>query len=188
MTYIASVLSQDNLYKEPKVLGTFVDNHDVPRFINGTIDNGLQRLKLALAFLFGFRGVPIIYYGTEIAMEGGKDPDNRRDMEFGANPEVTEYVRDLIALRKDNPTLSYGQTKILKVTDDTLVFMREWGNQQTVIFINNSSAEKEIIIRLPDNMCGANWEPIWGISIISYDYGFIKCYIQKKSASYYNVK
>ena len=66
----------------PRVLVTFLGSHDVPRFMNepGATADGLQ---LAFTFLLTARGTPLVYYGDEIAMPGGGDPDNRRDFPGG---------------------------------------------------------------------------------------------------------
>lgn len=187
MDKISTVLAQDHLYKNPNILGTFIDNHDVPRFISETHDKGEERLKLALAFLLSFRGVPIIYYGTEIAMEGGNDPDNRKDMDFGANPKFTEYVKGLIKLRKENLALNQGQVKILKVDHDTILFLRQHGDEKIVVAINNSTDNKEIALRVPKSIRGENWQVIWGQGTHKYDYGIVTCGVPKKSAVLYRV-
>lgn len=187
MDKILSVLVQDYLYKDANVLGTFIDNHDVPRFLHNTKNNGEERLKLALAFLFSFRGVPIIYYGTEVAMEGADDPDNRRDMNFEANPQFREYVKGLIKVRKDNPLLYLGDTRVIKVTDDGLVFVREYNGKQIVVCINNSFDPQSFVIRLPDWLSGEIWKPIWGDGKHSYHYGVVTCEVPQKGAVFFRV-
>lgn len=66
-------------------LVTFLDNHDVPRFLNSANANGnTNRLLVALTFLHTARGIPCLYQGTEQAFDGGADPANREDMFDGA--------------------------------------------------------------------------------------------------------
>jgi alpha-amylase len=184
MDKILSVLAQDHFYKNPYILGTFIDNHDVPRFLSVVKCNGQKRLKLALDFLFAFRGVPIIYYGTEVALEGGDDPDNRRDMEFDKDHPIKKHIKELINLRKTFTSLTFGVLKVLKVTDDGIVFLREWEREQIVIFINNSFNRQKFIIRLPDNIKGENWETIWGTGSYKYHYGIVTCEVPPKSSVY----
>jgi neopullulanase len=79
------VLSQDFIYHEPQHLMTFLDNHDVMRFFTAQEKN-INRWELAVTFLLTTRGIPVIYYGTEILMEGDKskgDADLRRDFPGG---------------------------------------------------------------------------------------------------------
>lgn len=62
-------------YDRPYLLGTFLDNHDTVRFTKLAIDNRqnpISRIKLAMSYLFSAPGIPIMYYGTEIAMNGEK--------------------------------------------------------------------------------------------------------------------
>lgn len=79
------VLSQDFLYSNPENLITFPDNHDVMRFFTQQ-ENNFERWKMGMIFLFSTRGIPVIYYGTEILMDGDKgkgDGDLRRDFPGG---------------------------------------------------------------------------------------------------------
>ena len=88
-----------------EVLFNLMDSHDTDRLIHQT--GGNQDLFFQqLAMLFTMPGSPCIYYGTEIAIEGGADPDCRRCMpwdqiEQGNCAEITEQVKQLIALRKE---------------------------------------------------------------------------------------
>lgn len=88
-----------------EVLFNLMDSHDTDRLIHQT--GGNQDLFFQqLAMLFTMPGSPCIYYGTEIAIEGGADPDCRRCMpwdqiEQGNYAEITEQVKQLIALRKE---------------------------------------------------------------------------------------
>lgn len=76
-----------NTYFDPAArdrLVTFLDNHDVTRFLNsGNANNDTNRLGLGLDFLYTSRGIPCLYYGTEQAFNGGTDPNNREDMFAG---------------------------------------------------------------------------------------------------------
>lgn len=65
-------------------LVTFLDNHDQARFLNSANANDrMDRLNVALAFLYTARGLPCLYYGTEQGFDGGADPHNREDMFAG---------------------------------------------------------------------------------------------------------
>ena len=76
---VAQMLGRDHLYPDASRLTTFLGNHDVARFMNepGATTAGL---KLAQTFILTTRGTPQLYYGDEIAIRGGGDPDNRRSM------------------------------------------------------------------------------------------------------------
>lgn len=101
-------------------LVTFLDNHDVPRFLN-TAGSTIERLALALTFQLTARGVPSVYYGTEQAFNGGGDPNNREDMfagsfeqgpSLGDNFNMThplfQHIAKLNHFRRAYPALALG--------------------------------------------------------------------------------
>lgn len=133
---LAHHFEQDKLYKDPDALVTFLDNHDIPRFINETSGHGRQRLKNALAFITAARGIPMLYYGTEVGMQGGEDPDNRRDMQFGKDPDLTGYVSKLNHLRTSTPALKYGEQLEMWQDDDIFAFARRYDGQEVVAAFN----------------------------------------------------
>ena len=79
---VSQIFAKDWLYPNPRVLTTFLGVHDMPRFMN---EEGatIEGLKLAQTLIMTSRGTPLLYYGDEIAMRGGGDPDNRRDFPGG---------------------------------------------------------------------------------------------------------
>jgi glycosidase len=70
-------------------LVTFIDNHDVPRFLSQEAGGDSQGLDMALAFLFAAPGIPSVYYGTEQDFQGGSDPANREVMFASENFDMT---------------------------------------------------------------------------------------------------
>jgi glycosidase len=163
---LAAVLAHDPLYPNPGLLGTFIGNHDVARFMNepgATPD----KLKLAFAWLLTSRGVPTIYYGDEIAMAGGPDPDNRRDFPETAfskvgrtadQQNVFDYVSTLIHLRTSTPALERGKTLTLCAAEQQWVYARVLGDQTAVIELNNAAGDAT----LPCSAPGANLRTVVG--------------------------
>src|SRR5690606_11557663 len=82
-------------------------SHDTPRFL--TVAGGnVDRLRLAFAFQMTWVGAPVIYYGDEIGMAGGKDPGCRGAFEWDSsrwNQGLREYVKRLTRIRRDHPSL-----------------------------------------------------------------------------------
>jgi glycosidase len=154
---LAGMLGHDALYANPNLLGTFIDNHDVIRFMNepgATAD----RLKLAFTWLMTTRGVPMIYYGDEIAMRGGADPDNRRDFpeaafaKVGRNEEqqdVFDTVQTLTHLRTGTKALRRGKTVTLCATEQQWVYARVLPEQTAVIELNNGDKPAAIACVAP---------------------------------------
>jgi glycosidase len=152
---VVQMLGRDHLYPSPDMLSPFLDNHDVSRFMDepGATTDGL---KLGLTFLLTTRGVPLLYYGTEIAMPGSGDPDNRRDFPGGwpgdarsafdargrtaAEQDVWAHTQRLLQLRAANADLRTGRTTHLLVTDQQVVYRRG----RTVVAINNDTARVEL--------------------------------------------
>ena len=120
---------------------TFIDNHDVDRFV-GPAENpdARARLRQALVYLFTMPGTPVLYYGTEIALPGGGDPDNRRPMLWTGGDEMTrDLVRQLATLRQQIPSLRRGTFVKLLSERETLVYAREGGADTAVVAINGQS-------------------------------------------------
>jgi neopullulanase len=154
---ITNILRQDSLYPHPEFLVPFFTNHDVPRFAS---EPGATPAKLKLAFglTLTLRGVPEIYYGDEIAMPGGSDPDNRRDFPGGwpadrnngfsregrskEQQEVFEYVQGLLRIRRDHDALRGGKLWHLASDDSSYVFVRESEEEKLVVAFQNGPAKK----------------------------------------------
>ncbi|TFG83068.1 MAG: alpha-glycosidase [Erysipelotrichales bacterium] len=84
------------------------DSHDTMR-LTTICGNDLSKVKGALAFLYASPGSPCIYYGTEIALEGGNDPDCRRLMQWQPEPDTNDmyrFIKTWILLRKEHPALA----------------------------------------------------------------------------------
>lgn len=138
-----------SLYENPYVNGNFIDNHDNPRFTADIIKNKLfpgTRWKLALTYLYTAPGIPIIYYGTEIALNGGDDPDNRRMMDFRTDKELIDFITKLGDLRNQYSSLRRGDMTLLFEEDGMAVFKRTLQDETTVIAINNTSGTKTATI------------------------------------------
>jgi glycosidase len=139
MIQLENVQRQDWLYPHPERLVTFLGNHDTRRFAS---EPGATpaRMKLAFGLLATMRGTPQIYYGDEIAMPGGNDPDNRRDFPGGFPEDAKDsftaagrtpvqesmhaWVQGLLQLRAHHSVLQSGAQQDLLVDDTGMVFAR----------------------------------------------------------------
>jgi glycosidase len=153
---IANILRQDSLYPHPEFLVPFFANHDVPRFA-GAPDATPDNLKLAFA-------LPQLYYGDEIGMIGGGDPDNRRDFPGGwtedpqnaftregrtpAQQRVFEHVRTLLHLRQEHDALRTGRLWHLYADEFSYVFLRKTDDETLLMAFNNSSKSKALTVSL----------------------------------------
>src|SRR5207247_7069860 len=152
---LAMMRARDHLYSDPSRLVTFLGLHDVQRFMSEP-GASVKGLELAFTFLLTARGVPLVYYGDEIAMPGGGDPDNRRDFPGGwkgdarsafepggrgpQEREVFEHVRRLARLRAELPALRGGATANLLVGEHQWVYARKREGQAVVVALNNAES------------------------------------------------
>ena len=162
---IADVLRHDSLYPRPEMLVPFFGNHDVARFAS-TQGSSAAKLKLAFGVTLTLRGIPQLYYGDEIGMTGGGDPDNRRDFPGGwgedANNAFTEagrtreqqeifaYVQTLLRFRREHPALRSGRLWHLFSDEGSYVFMRETEEERVLVVFNNSARARELAIPTGD--------------------------------------
>lgn len=141
-------------YDNPYLMGTFIDNHDVPRFIHPlqvlSESERIAKLKQALTFMMTYTGIPIMYYGTEIAMEGGPDPDNRHDMDWNKKSPVTDYVKLLTGIRKDHTALTHGTLKILRSEQDFICYERSYESQHVVVAFNTTKNKVSYDVKLSE--------------------------------------
>jgi glycosidase len=162
---IADVLRHDSLYPRPESLVTFFANHDVPRFASAP-GSSAAKLKLAFGVTLTLRGIPQLYYGDEIGMAGGGDPDNRRDFPGGwsddaknafteagrtrEQQEVFAYVQSLLRLRREHPALRGGRLWHLFSDDSSYVFMRESEEERVLVVFNNSAQARDLSVPTND--------------------------------------
>ncbi|MCA1062020.1 alpha-amylase [Rossellomorea aquimaris] len=137
----------ETYYNNPYLMGTFIDNHDMERFTRLLVQEKLfpgTRWKLALTYMYTTPGIPIVYYGSEIAVDGGNDPDNRRMMNFRADEELIEYITQLGKLRQDYPALTRGEIEPIYEKDGMGIFKRTYGDQILLVAINNTSESQKV--------------------------------------------
>ncbi len=156
---LPQVIAHDFLYPNPDILVPFIGLHDMHRFMSEP-NATTQGLMLAQTFLMTTRGIPLIYYGDEIAMPGANDPDNRRDFPGGfagdaknafaeqgrsrEENEVFNHLRKVTKLRHELEPLRQGRLVTLGFTDDYYAFARTSEKGNVVVAINNANRSSEI--------------------------------------------
>ena len=168
---LAKLLAHDHLYADPNRLVTFLGLHDTARFMSEP-GAAVDDLKLAFTLLMTARGIPMVYYGDEIAMRGGNDPDNRRDFPGGwrddprnafkpegRSPEeqaIFEHLRRLTRLRARLAPLRRGAMIDLVAKDQSYAFARVADASTVLVVFNNDVRQAAVSIptatlRIPDN-------------------------------------
>ena len=162
--WLYDYITQDLVYANPMNLLTFLDNHDTSRFYTREEQTkNITRYKQALLYLLTTRGIPQIYYGTEILMPGDKgegDGTLRRDFPGGWTGDKTncftregrtklqneafDYTRKLLNWRKGNEAVGKGTLKHFSIANGTYVYERKYGNQSAVIIMNGTDKPQEL--------------------------------------------
>ena len=149
--FIDEINSQSMYYRQQisEVMFNLLDSHDTERIL-ATAKGDLQLVKSALACLFLQRGTPCFYYGTELELDGGPDPDCRRAMPWervSDSNEMLNFMKKLIHLRKDASGIIQHGTYSLKEIKPDVVSM-EWNHDgQNLRAIFNQSAENYLVDR-----------------------------------------
>lgn len=162
ITKLYMTLSQDFLYKNPYTNCIFLDNHDMNRFYSMVGEN-LSKYKMGLGLLLTLRGIPQIYYGTEVLMKNYKDPNDaavRKDFPGGwqtdsinkFNPnaltanetEAFNYFKKLANYRKNSPVLGKGILKQFIPQNGIYVYFRTLGDQTIMCVVNTNNVKSMI--------------------------------------------
>jgi len=172
---IPDILRQDGRYPHPEYLAPFFGNHEVARFAR---EKGATpaKVRLAFALTLTLRGIPELYYGDEIGLPGGSDPDSASGLSGGwpgdpQNPfaregrtreqeELVGFVQTLLRARREHAALRSGNLWHLASDDSSYVFMRESEEERLVVAFHNGTTNRELKISLRDT-------PAQGASVIS---------------------
>ena len=156
---IPKTIAKDYLYTNSEILVTLLGGHDDGRFMS---EHGatIAGLKLANALVLTTRGVPQLYYGDELAMEGKDEPTTRADFPGGFpgdkrnaftsagrtkdEQDLFEYIRRLTTLRRELEPLRRGKLVNLYVAEQQYAYARTLRNEAVVVVFNNDSKEAEI--------------------------------------------
>lgn len=154
---VESVFGRDHLFDDCRHLVTFIDNHDMPRFMSSGATE--RRVDLALALILTCRGTPCIYYGTEQYLHddtnGGADPYNRPMMEkWDTGTPAFRLVKKLASLRRDNPAVQRGSHRQKYLSPDVYAYTRVYRDSCCLAVFNRGTDARISLenIELPDGI------------------------------------
>lgn len=130
-------------------LSTFIDSDNTVRFTRKSIENQQHpgmRLKMAFSYMYTIPGTPVVFYGTEIAVDGGEPPENRPLMNFQSDEELIDYIGKLAKIRNRLPALTKGDYHVLYEKDGIIIFKRTFENETVIVAINNTSVSQKVLI------------------------------------------
>jgi alpha-glucosidase len=125
-----------------------LSSHDTPRILTVLADHP-GRLRVAVALLLLWPGVPCLYYGDEVGLRGGRDPENRGGMVWDPDRwdhDLLAWHRALIALRRDDPVLGEGGVTVLHARGDVLVFARILGPDARLVALNRADRARRVTV------------------------------------------
>jgi glycosidase len=159
---IYNTIADDYLFANINNILIFAENHDTQRF-NHLIKGDINKFKMAMSFLMTTRGIPQIYYGSEIGMTGNKDKgdgDIRRDFPGGwpgdsinaftatgrttVQNEYFNYLSKLLNWRKDKPVIHTGLLTQYAPENDIYVFFRYNEKETIMVIINNNETDQTL--------------------------------------------
>jgi glycosidase len=135
--------------QESFLKASFMDNEYTTRFTTDIVEKRQfpgSRWKTALTYLYTTPGIPIVYYGTEIALIGGDIPDNRRQMNFRADKDLIDYITKIGELRNQLPSLTRGSMEMLYEKKGMVVYKRTYKGETSIVAINNTSKSQKVIL------------------------------------------
>ncbi len=156
-----NTLSNDIIYKDPMRNVIFLDNHDMTRFFS-TVKEDVDKQKMGIGWLLTCRGIPQLYYGTEILMKGESIPDGWVRLDFpggwkgdqknaftgaglsATEKEVQDYTRTLANFRKHTHAIQTGKMMQYLPADGLYVYFRYDASQTIMCIMNTSDKEKTI--------------------------------------------
>jgi glycosidase len=204
MEKIVTVLRHDEFYPHPEMLVTFFGNHDNGRFM-GEKGSSIAKLKAAFALLLSMRGIPQIYYGDEIGMTGGDDPDNRRDFPggFPGDPrnafiasgrsreqqDVFAYVHSLLDLRKSHAALRIGKQWHIGWDESYYAFVRELPEEKLLVIYNNADKARTLEIPTGDTLIekAHQLQTVFGNVSAEIDGGRVRVALPARTTAIFNV-
>ncbi len=162
MMRLYNSLAQDFLYPDPYNLVVFGDNHDTDRIFTRVGEN-IDKLEMALTFIFTTRGIPQVYTGTELLesayehdghgelrsnFPGGwpGDPVNAftREGRTAEQNRITDHISTLLNYRRDKSVLHYGWLMQFVPEDNVYVYFRYDEEDMVMVILNNNDQEKEL--------------------------------------------
>jgi neopullulanase len=154
-------LSNDILYTNPLNNVIFLDNHDMTRFLS-EVGEDIAKLKMGIAWLLTCRGIPELYYGTEVLMKGVSNPDGLVRLDFPGGwagdkknaftkegltkdeADVLSYTSTIANFRKSSSAIKTGKTTQYVPDDGLYVYFRYDTNQTVMCVMNTGTKDKQV--------------------------------------------
>lgn len=140
------VMSLYENYPREVFLGNInlIGTSDTERILT-VLDGNIRCLKIIVALQFTIPGVPLIYYGDETGVTGGKDPDNRKSYPWeNEDVDLIGFYKRIAQIRNGQDALKKGDFNIFDTEEDIFAFERVYENERIVVVVNVSNAQKVV--------------------------------------------
>lgn len=161
MAKLYYTLAKDFIYEDPNRNVLFLDNHDLGRYYS-MVGEDFDKWKMGLGWLMTTRGIPMIYYGTEILMTGFTDPDAKvradypggwksdninkftREGRSELENQAYDYIKKLAKFRKRSKAIKRGKTTQFVPVDGVYVYFRYTDSETIMVIMNSANTEMAI--------------------------------------------
>jgi len=184
----AALEEEENLFQDPNLIANFMDDHNTSRFTRDSIslnEHPGARWRLALTYLYTTPGIPLVFYGSEIALDGGETPENFGQMNFMTDKELVDYISQLGEIRGKIPSLTRGSLELLHEQDGMAVFKREYEGETAVIAINNTSGTRNVTISAEDLKDDMELRGLLAGDLVRSNQGNYKLVLDREEAEIY---
>lgn len=177
-------------YDSATVNSIYFDNPSMTRFTRDMVNANKYpgtRWKLALTYIYTQPEIPVIYYGSEIAIDGGNAPENRKMMNFRADKDLMDYMTQISDLRAKNPALVKGTLTPLYNKNGMTVYKREYKGDINIVAINNTSSTQGISIDASQFKDNKELHGLLEGGIIRAEQGKFKLVLERETSEIYRV-
>ena len=167
VAYAKGFLPRRLSHTQGAVLGHYLSSHDEPGLLH-ELGGDRALFKLAAGLQMTSVGMPIIFYGEEVARDIGEWPDNRSNMPWSSSAilpgagiaqdtDMLAFYRELIGIRRATPALSMGTYQPVSYDGDLLVFARRWQGDTALIAVNRGSTQQSATLTDPSLLEQEKW-------------------------------
>ncbi|WP_198508466.1 alpha-amylase family glycosyl hydrolase [Bacillus xiapuensis] len=135
--------------QNPLLSVNYFDSNKTERYTRDLVEEKKlpgTRWMLALTYLYTIPGIPAVYYGSEIALDGGEGVSNHQLLNFKTDQELMDYIKKLSSLRQELPALTRGDFELLYEKDGMVVFKRQYKKETIITAVNNTDKSQKVRI------------------------------------------
>lgn len=205
MSLLYEALANDFVYADPQKLMVFGDNHDMDRLYT-QLNKDLSLTKMAITYLLTIRGIPQIYYGTEMLMDNTgfhkNDGKIRSDFPGGWKGDLVDgfttkgmsadqkdmqtFMRQLLNWRKANPVIATGKTMHFAPFNSVYVYFRYNDEKMVMVVMNRNEKDQTIDLGRFKEILGGKTK-IDNALTGEVNPGVSSIVVKAKSATVYNI-